>query len=574
MWRIKPSPYEDMPESVRDILVNGLKAYLASISKPVLMSMYSMVGSYRIDDDEITYVTPVFIVDGEDPRAAGLDAVEADSTPPRPRALRQRGRTLILDDGGYARLTIIGRLPGSLPEAFLALGGLVSEIHVYVEPVRSVRSLLLRARRLRQAGHPDWEMLDAILGEATGGHRPLIVRVMLIVRSSDREELERMHSRIVAYLAGLGVQYQVPFTGQVALYNKPRRLGMARGVVLTTAAVHVLYFFVAEELMEENGIPLGVNARTGAPVVVNPYNRANYNIVILGESGSGKSMTTKLYVRRWRTRYEGPVYIIDPSGEYARVAELLDPNLRVHTVSPDRGGLDPVRLYRIGMLTYTQAYEILASVYGVTEREEKLTLMEQLENAENVLDVRVLGETKLDAGLFIGEPPGLDSNGAGVVFDLSRLATSRHKVLAGSILAALLRNRLRRRSLLVVDEGWLWGQYPELMALLAEVARVGRKYGVNFLFATQRPSDVLRNEAGRTILEQSATVLLLHLNEASVEAIRDIYMLTEGETQRLLEARPGEGVLRVENWRLSVYVKPSRRELEAFSTKPGEWQPL
>ena len=132
----------------------------------------------------------------------------------------------------------------------------------------------------------------------------------------------------------------------------------------------------------------------------------------------------------------------------------------------------------------------------------------------------------------------------------------------------MLARRLRSKSLLVVDEGWMWAEYPALMSLLAETSRVGRKYGVNFLFLTQRPSDVLENPSGRTILEQSSTVLLLRLNEASLEAIREVYRLTDSEEQRLLEARPGEGVLRAGSWRLSIYVQPSRQELKLFSTRP------
>jgi len=43
--------------------------------------------------------------------------------------------------------------------------------------------------------------------------------------------------------------------------------------------------------------------------------------------------------------------------------------------------------------------------------------------------------------------------------------------------------------LLVVDEGWMFAQYPSLMAMFADIARRGRKRGVNFVFATQRPHD-------------------------------------------------------------------------------------
>ena len=79
---------------------------------------------------------------------------------------------------------------------------------------------------------------------------------------------------------------------------------------------------------------------------------------------------------------------------------------------------------------------------------------------------------------------------------------------------------------------------------------------------------MLRNDAGRTILEQSSTVLLLRLGEASLEAIRELYRLSDAETTALLEARPGEGVLRAGPWRLSIYIQPTSEELRTFSTRP------
>lgn len=487
---------------------------------------------------------------------------------------------VLLSGGLWARVYLVYRLPPSLPEAFLARPDIVDEVHVHVEPVKSLRGLNARWRRIRPlaAGgflREYWEALAALLAESQAGHRLLRVRILLVVLGESPGEVEGRGRGLESYLDGLGVGWQLPLRGHRALYSLiPAGVKAITPVIVSSAGSPALYPFVSEELSHPDGVFLGFNVRTGSPIVYNPYQMPNYNFVVIGETGSGKSMTGKVYIRRWWRRFHSPVYIIDPSGEYARVAPKLAPGLRVYRADPSAAGLDPARLLRAGLLDFGVAYEVLADVYGLSSREERLRLLEALEEAESMEDLvasGVLREARVDAGLFEGDPPPLKEEGSGVVFDLSGLQGRRQKILAGALLAAMLRPRLRRRALLVVDEGWMWAEYPAVMHLLAETARVGRKYGVNFLFLTQRPADVLKGEAGRTILEQSATVLLLRLNEASIEAIRDIYMLTEGEVQRLIEARPGEGILRAGSWRLAVYIQPSRSELKEFTTRPGEW---
>lgn len=582
-WQVDPSPFEDMPDGERDRLTGVFARWLASLRRPAWIHVLVEEGRVEWEDLRAGYRAPRFYVEahpGDDPAVAGIPARPA-LPPGRPAPLRESRRMALLSGGLWARVYLVYRLPPSLPEAFPARPDIVDEVHIHVEPVRSPRGLAARWRRIRPLAvggflREYWEALGALLAESQAGHRLLRVRILLVVLGESPGEAEGRGRGLESYLDGLGVGWQLPLRGHRALYSlAPAAVRAVAPVVVSSAGAPALYPFVSEELSHPDGVFLGFNVRTGSPIIYNPYAMANYNFVIIGETGSGKSMTGKVYIRRWWRRFAGPVYVIDPSGEYAGVASRLAPGLRVYRADPDAAGLDPVRLLRAGLLDLGTVFEVLADVYGLSSREERLGLLEALEGAGSMGDLAasgVLREARVDAGLFEGDPPPLGGEGPGVVFDLSGLRGGRQKILAGALLAALLRPRLRSRALLVVDEGWMWAEYPAVMHLLAETARVGRKHGVNFLFLTQRPADVLRSEAGRTILEQSATVLLLRLNEAGVEAIRDVYMLTEGEVRRLIEARPGEGILRAGSWRLAVYIQPSRSELREFSTRPGEWQ--
>ena len=579
-WQVDVTPFEDMPESERDRLISGFARWIASLRRRAWLHAVAEEGTIEWEDLRAEYRALRYYIEAsrdDDPTVAGLQA--RMSLPlERPWPVKEKPKAVLLSGGIWARTYLLGRLPPTLPEAFMA-GAPWDELHILLEPFSKVDRLRTKWRRLSIAAREGYlaevaEALEALLAEASAGHRVLRVKALAIIKAEGLEELEEKARALESYLDGLGVRYQAPLRGQARLYVlDSTAMWLANGVLASSAAAHALYVFVSEELSHPDGLFLGFNVRTGSPIMYNPYVMPNYNVVVLGETGSGKSMTGKVYIRRWWRRFLSPVYIIDPSGEYAKVASRLSPEVKVYRADPSASGLDPVRLHRMKLLDFSTVYEILVDIYGLSRREEKLQLLEALDDAgsmENLIESGVLREARADAGLFQGEPPQL-GDGGGVVFDLSELRGKRQKVLAGAILAGLLRPRLRSRSLLVVDEGWMWAEYPALMHMLAETSRVGRKYGVNFLFLTQRPADVLRSEAGRTILEQSATVLLLRLNEASIAAIRDIYMLTDSEEQRLIEARPGEGVLRAGHWRLAVYIQPSKTELREFTTRPGEW---
>ncbi len=563
-----------MPEPERDRFISAFARWLSGLKNKAWIHVVVEEDAIKWEDLDTTYRVPRFYIearDEDDPGLAGLSA-ERILTVERPRPIKSvKGGFLLLEGGYFARSYAITGLPPQLPEAAFAEYDVVDELHIQVEPYNALNRLRAKHSRLQNYAvggfAPIWSSIGLLLQEAMSGYRLLRLRILLIVKARSLEGAKNRARQLEALLTSLGVGYSSPYIGRVqqALYNL-LPLDNWKGIIVSNGAAPVLYPFISEELAHPGGIFLGFNLRTGSPIIYNPYRMPNYNLVIIGETGSGKSMTGKLYIRRWHKRHQAPIYIIDPSGEYARVAGSLAPRLKAYRIRQEEGGLDPVRLYRTGQLSYSIILDILSDVYKLS-REERLSLLDHIERAKNMEDLlNIVKEARVDRGLFNG--PLVEPDEHGAIFDLSELRTKREKILAGSIIAAILAKRLRGKSLLVVDEGWMWAEYPALMSLLAETSRVGRKYGVNFLFLTQRPADVLENPAGRTILEQSATVLLLHLNEASLEAIRDIYRLTESEEQRLIEARPGEGILRAGSWRLSIYVQPSNTELKLFSTRP------
>jgi hypothetical protein len=121
-----------------------------------------------------------------------------------------------------------------------------------------------------------------------------------------------------------------------------------------------------------------------------------------------------------------------------------------------------------------------------------------------------------------------------------------------------------------VDEAWLFLDFPATMSLLATTARRARKYNKCFIFNSQRPYDLAANQAGRTILEQSAHTILLRQREAAIPLLKELYALRDEEAQTLIGSPEGSGIMRSGARLTHITILPEKDELQHFSTR-GEW---
>ena len=87
----------------------------------------------------------------------------------------------------------------------------------------------------------------------------------------------------------------------------------------------ILYSFVSDDMLEmPNGIPLGINMISKGPVIFDIGKRTNYNIAVIGKSGSGKSFTVKILLNRLHQKFpDSHIYVIDPMGEYGTISKFF-----------------------------------------------------------------------------------------------------------------------------------------------------------------------------------------------------------------------------------------------------------
>ena len=83
--------------------------------------------------------------------------------------------------------------------------------------------------------------------------------------------------------------------------------------------------FINADAGMDTGIPIGINKQTGLPLIFDNFSSSltNYNMIIFGKSGSGKSVTIKTIMARSAVLMGVENMVLDAEGEYVVVAEAL-----------------------------------------------------------------------------------------------------------------------------------------------------------------------------------------------------------------------------------------------------------
>ena len=91
------------------------------------------------------------------------------------------------------------------------------------------------------------------------------------------------------------------------------------------ASMATVFPFVSSEVGHPTGVPIGFDKQTGLPILYNNFHSSltNYNMVVFGKSGAGKSVTIKTISSRSSVLMGIESLALDAEGEYGVVADSL-----------------------------------------------------------------------------------------------------------------------------------------------------------------------------------------------------------------------------------------------------------
>ena len=363
----------------------------------------------------------------------------------------------------------------------------------------------------------------------------------------------------------------------------------------------------ASDLYEPSGHLYGIARRSGAPIVLDRFAHTSHNAIVLGQTGTGKTMFTGAEMGRCFLRGIR-VLAVDPLGDYRRLtAELGGTYLELgagaginpfalsgHRLRsrPDRQArrADPPGRRRWPAASRATSAPLLdralRAVYeaaGIgpdpaTHDRRPPTLADLAAAIDAQPGGRPLAgrlerwATGSLAALFAADDaPPLDRQ----LLVIGLAAISDPEVRAVAQLAALgvLWDAVRRDlapKLVVVDEAWKVMRQPSGAEFVEELARSARHYNAGLQLATQDIVEFLRSDVGEPIVKQCDIRILLGQAPDGADALARYFDLTPAERRSLLHARPGEGLLFVGRSHTAFEAVVAEREYAALTTRAAD----
>ncbi len=505
---------------------------------------------------------------------------------------------MYLSDGSIAKVLVAYRFPTNLNEGFLyAVRSLAKEIFIVWRkiPLGSAVGLIDSAKRRKTdiestQVSKERAMLELLGDRIMSGEDLLTFHLIFIVKEKTLEELNRYTKDLKDTLKGFGIEVQeIPPIYNREVYNLDESVLFSFvGLVkrhTDTSSIKTWIPFISEQLIDPSGIFLG-HSGTGGLVIFDVYSKPNYLITVLGESGSGKSMFAKVFIKRMKDKHDLLVVGIDPESEYTKVARYLglEP---IELKENQKLGLDPIKIMLSSdILTIGQLVDILSDYYAIPInlqgllKSELFQWVDRRRDVDNIIDfVDKIKDARLrqyligatsppDVYVYEGKMSNITSS---VAFGMRDIRSKTLKALISSLLSAQIYSQLLtkvKKSLFFIDEMWLFTETPSLMNLINNLSKRGRKYGNCTLVITQRVEDVVKTEAGRSVLEQASTSLIFRHEPESLNVLKDVFNLNPSILEFISKAPVGVCLFKTAGQKLKLRVKPTEEELEMFSTTP------
>lgn len=118
----------------------------------------------------------------------------------------------------------------------------------------------------------------------------------------------------------------------------------------------------------------------------------------------------------------------------------------------------------------------------------------------------------------------------------------------------------------IVDEAWMLLPYPEAVDFLNTMARRARKRNVSLAIISQRFQDFYEKPEAQAVLTSSDTKLFLAQDKSEIQYLKEVFKLSEGESNFLVTCMKGEGLLKVGADSAIIQITPTSKEFEFVET--------
>lgn len=435
------------------------------------------------------------------------------------------------------------------------------------------------------------------------------------IYAESMEELDRRTEKVEGIFGARLVSTKRAFYQAEQGFNSSIPLGideLAISFNMNSSPIASSFPFVSAELSSNSGVLYGINQHNNSLILFDRFSLANANCVVFATSGAGKSYMVKLEVLRgmmFGTRF----IIIDPELEYKYLSDAvggsyvnisLNSENKINPFDLPRavGGADkPEDIIRSAVISVKGLLRIMmgsmnaeqdsvldraiVSAYeskDITPDADLATADPPLmQDLQNILADMEGGDDlarrleKYTHGTFSGlfnAPTNIDVGNQLVVFSVRDLEDELRPLAIYNIINYvwnIVRSHLEKR-VLVIDEAWWMLQHEDSAKFIFALVKRARKYYLGVTTITQDVSDFLGSPYGKAIVTNSALQVLLKQSSASIDMVKDTFLLTEGERYLLLEAAVGEGIFFAGTSHAAIKVVASYTEDQIITSDPRQ----
>lgn len=324
------------------------------------------------------------------------------------------------------------------------------------------------------------------------------------------------------------------------------------------------------------------NAKSGSLFSLNPYDSklTNYNSLVTGSSGSGKSFASNFMLLQQLARGT-KAFVIDIGGSYRKMTKVLGGQYFEINLSGDYG-MNPFALKDPSLAPSGERIKSLVNIIElmVADDGEKLSRLNRVQIEEALTKVFETARAKCKSPTLsefkmfcdASDDPGLKSVGKllfpwvgrssfGKLLDRDGTITADSPIVAfdlkglsqypdlQSVMILILTNFILNEvendrtcpKRIILDEAWQFLKSPAASAFMEYAARTFRKTGSGITFITQGVEEINQSGIGSAILNNTSTKLVM-LQKADIAVLREALKLNSRELKLIQQLARVKGV--------------------------------